>query len=688
MNGSQTREVYRPDIDGLRTLAVVPVILFHAGLGCPGGFVGVDVFFVISGYLITKIIQRDLAQHRFSVLKFYQRRIRRIFPALFAMFLACCCLGLYLLPPFEYMDLGKGVMAGAAFVSNIRFFRHTGYFDTSSQLQPLLHTWTLSVEEQFYIFWPLMLAGLSTRWLAKWKHWVILFILTGSLILSAYWVSHTPNAAFYLLPSRAWELGLGALLSIAPFSEKLQRMPRWVANAASVTGLAMLVGAITLYDSLLPFPGIAALLPCVGAALLIASGEGGRSLGGRVLSLRPLVWIGLISYSLYLWHWPILIFARLLANGGLDMGQSAACIVLIFGVSWLSWRFVERPFRDPAIMGGKSGTWVLGGLATTALFIGFGAVIVHAGGFPRRSPEVASWVAEQENEASTIMFHSPCFSWNGSLPPKQGCILGTSASGSDYRVVLWGDSHAAHLSPSFSEMGQHLGIASRQITKAGCPPLMGIRFVPEDRMNTGCPAFNDNALKEVLGDQKVQVVVLAARWIPLAMGSAATPIDGLHPSLRDSRALFIASLRKTVETLVSSGRQVILVGQVPGPELSPVLCLSRARLRHANEGACTAMAVSRPAEQEALVNQSIAEAVRGIPAVQIVHPYNVLCGRQSCQLISRGQPLYSDETHLSATGAHMVEGEIEKSVAAALMSANSGARLAPASLVRLPSPHP
>ncbi len=256
---------YRPDIDGLRALAVLPVILFHADLFFPGGYIGVDVFFVISGYLITQIIERDLRAHRFSVLVFYQRRIRRIFPALFVMCALSILMAYFLLVPEELKDFGKTLLASSAFSSNILFYRWSGYFAPDSEFAPLLHTWTLSVEEQFYVGWPLLLRVLSLPRASRWKTLAAVSILGGSLTLSAYWVGSDANAAFYLLPSRAWELAMGALLCLSPISGFVARLPRAVSSMASLAGIGLLGIALVTYDATTPFPGFAALLPCVAS---------------------------------------------------------------------------------------------------------------------------------------------------------------------------------------------------------------------------------------------------------------------------------------------------------------------------------------------------------------------------------------------------------------------------------------
>ena len=659
---SPPKSFYRSDVDGLRALAVLPVILFHAGFSCPGGFIGVDVFFVISGYLITQIIERELKAHRFSVLVFYQRRIRRIFPALFVMLAASTAIGYLYLPPLELKALGESLVASSAFSSNILFYRWSGYFAPNSEYTPLLHTWTLSLEEQFYVCWPLFLALLSIPAVSKWKIPTALAVLVGTLMLSAHWVRSSPNVAFYLLPSRAWELALGALLSFSPVSRVLVRLPRALASAASLAGIGLLGIAVATYNRATPFPGFAALLPCVGAALVIAAGEGGASIGGRILSLRPLVWTGMISYSLYLWHWPIFLFGHLWANRKLDLSERGGLIVLIFVVAWLSWRFVESPFRNAHVARSKVRFWVIGGLATSAVFVAVGAVLYLGNGLPARGPDVGDFATEAES-----LQKSPCLARGASLPRVEGCLLGAPAPASRYTAVLWGDSHAAHLAPVLGEVGQHLGVTIREIAKAGCSPLPGVGFLPFDETRADCPAFNDAALRAVLVEKDVRVVFLAARWDVFARGELLLTSDGARPSPNDSRQLFVSSLRTLLTRLVDSGRRVILVGQVPLPPPELLICTTRARFRGLEEDKCPIDQPQANERTEDLVNRVISEAASGLePSVLTVHPYDLLCRNHGCMVQSNGQLLYLDESHLSSSGARLLEGGLEKGIASAL----------------------
>ena len=655
---------YRRDIDGLRALAILPVILFHAHFFCPGGYVGVDVFFVISGYLITRVLEADLREGRFSVALFYQRRIRRIFPALFAVLAAAIAAGWWVLPPVELKNLARSVVASSLFSSNIMFFRRIGYFEASADSQPLLHTWTLSVEEQFYLFWPLLLALLSApRWL-KWKLPVMAGLFCGGLALSQFWVGTNPAASFYLLPSRAWELVLGAMLSVPKICGALERLPRRVASAASIAGLALLGFGFFGYSGVTPFPGIPALAPCLGAAFLIAAGEGGETVGSRILSCRALVWTGLISYSLYLWHWPILVFGRVILNYELPAAESGILVLITFAAAWLSWRFVESPFRR--LHGVSNRSWLAAGIATTVFFAGIGAVLYFGRGWPARAPAEPPWLSEIRREGAALQAW-PCLARGASLP--DGCLLGAPSPDGRYDAVLWGDSHAAQLAPVLDEAGKHLGITARLISKAGCPPFPGIRFFPADNMRGDCPAFNASALRAILEDGRVRAVVLAARWDYTLTGAVRLSASGGLTSVEESNQLIEATLRHTIETLVSSGRRVTLIGQVPVPS-DVVECVSRAQFRNQPAAVCSApRQLVRLTEAERMANRMLHAATADAPGVPVIDPYENLCTKDGCSVMAGGHLLYVDETHLSPMGAFQAAAGLERTLSMQMRAA-------------------
>ena len=337
---------YRPDIDGLRALAILPVLLFHADLGCTGGFVGVDVFFVISGFLITSLILKEINSDAFSLIRFWERRIRRIIPALIVVIAVTLLAGWFLYLPEDFCSVGKSVMAQVTLMSNVYFWRLTGYFAAGVDTKPLLHTWSLAVEEQFYVFFPLLLI-----FLARMKRFsfakTIFWLGIGSFVLSVIGSYTKPAATFYLLPTRAWELMIGAFLAAIP--EKQVSNP-WLNETVGLTGLGLILFSILYYSQDTRFPGLAAIPPCFGAAMIIVSGSGKSTLIGRVLTLRPSVFIGLISYPLYLWHWPLLVFSKYLAIKPQSTEIRVVLLMVSAALATLSWKYIETPFRKRRIV--------------------------------------------------------------------------------------------------------------------------------------------------------------------------------------------------------------------------------------------------------------------------------------------------------------------------------------------------
>ncbi|MCP4923786.1 MAG: acyltransferase, partial [bacterium] len=344
---------YRPEIDGLRALAVLPVLFYHAGIpGFSGGFVGVDVFFVISGYLITSIILKEIEAGTFTLSHFWERRARRILPALFTVIISCFIAGWFFLLPGDYKELGDSALAQSFFVSNVFFWRKVGYFATAAETKPLLHTWSLSVEEQFYIFFPLLLLVFSKFCSRK---NLLKFVMAG-LVLSltlCIWIQHSKiafelspiwfdnaGAAFYLLPTRMWELLIGAALTFSPIALNFNRRATF-----GVFGIFGILTAIVFYNDQTIFPGYTALLPCMGAALILWSNERKVNIVGRFLSLKPLNFIGKISYSLYLWHWPLLAFPQYWLDRKLSILEACLALTITFFLSILSLKYIEMPFR-------------------------------------------------------------------------------------------------------------------------------------------------------------------------------------------------------------------------------------------------------------------------------------------------------------------------------------------------------
>ena len=334
---------YRPDIDGLRALAILPVLFFHAGLGLfEGGYVGVDVFFVISGFLITRIIYGEIVAGNFSILKFYERRARRILPALFAVCLFSFVMAWWLFVPLDFKDFSRSLAAAMLFASNILFMDETGYFAAPSEIKPLLHTWSLAVEEQYYIVFPLLLA-VAARFFKAYIGMFVILLLATSFVACVWATGYRPVYAFFLSPTRAWELLIGSVLAVGvlPVIDNRQML-----NGLSVLGLGLVLGSIFLFSADTSFPGWQAAIPCIGAGLLIYVNGSGETIGARILSFKPFVWSGLISYSLYLWHWPLIVFAKYHSGGELPSAALWGLIGLSVVAAALSWKFIEQPFRQ------------------------------------------------------------------------------------------------------------------------------------------------------------------------------------------------------------------------------------------------------------------------------------------------------------------------------------------------------
>ncbi len=652
---------YRPDVEGLRALAVVPVILYHAQLSCPGGYIGVDVFFVISGYLITKIIVSDLGKGSFSLARFYERRVRRIFPALFLMLAVSSACAYFLLLPREIIAFGQSLMASAAFVSNVFFSGQFGYFDAAAGQKPLLHVWSLAVEEQFYIFWPLVLLALHNKAGRK-KALCFCALLAGmSLLHSEYLVHEAGSAAFYLMPSRAFELGIGALLAMAADSGLMRQIPRQAADGASLAGIALICAALLFFDDLTPFPGKAALLPCVGAALVIAAGARQATLGGRLLSLPPFIFIGRVSYSLYLWHWPLLVFARLYLGRELLFGEKCGALLLTALAAYLSWRFVEGPFRKIPSAAGSPRAFA-GGAAAGLALVCLGAVLVTFDGFPRRIAAVKSEIAKVRAQFKD-MVRSPCLVWRGpnpgTIPPVEGCLFGQPSQEGDYDVVLWGDSHASHLAPVLDALGKKLNFTARLISKAGCGPLPAVNFFPQDNVYLkGCADFNKEAMQAVLR-RSPGIVILAGRWETYATGGFLLSEGPARPSVAESLVTFVTLLRSTALALTRAGHRVVIIGQVPLPEGDPLDCIERIEMTGRDASDCAAPSASR-AEVDSKVNRLLQQAVQSVPNVGMVYPFERYCGAELCPISTSGSEfIYMDSGHLSPMGASLLSADIE-----------------------------
>ena len=518
---------YRPDIDGLRGIAVLAVIWFHSGLpGMPGGFVGVDVFFVISGYLITSIIRRDLGAGTFSFRHFYERRFRRIAPALMTVTAAAVIASYVLLLPYELENFAGSAAATVAMVSNVYFWRVLNYFAPAHELAPLLHGWSLGVEEQFYLLFP---AALVTAERFGRSRPAIAVLGIASFVLCLV-MSARMSAAFYLLPTRGWELMMGASLAAG-----LVSIPARGREAAAVLGVVLTIVATVVLGARDPLPGWRALLPTTGAVLVIAAGA--NTLAARALGFRPLVYVGRISYSFYLWHWPIFVFLRhWRADPNLPALWALAAIAAAFAVSVTSYHWIEQPARNKAT---PFRNVFLPSMATAALILLASTVAITGRGLPDRLPKRVDAIAGRHNDLAPLA--KSCVD----IRPQsivERCHLGPPGAP---EYLLWGDSHAAAISEAVAIA---LGRPGLVWSRSSCPPAIG--WISDDAIPEPCPAGDQRALELALQNPRIGIVILSAGW-------SSSDYWG--------RAGFWRSVQAVVDRLDAAGKRVIIVAGVPDP---------------------------------------------------------------------------------------------------------------------------
>ena len=645
-----TALAYRRDIDGLRAVAVLAVVLFHFGVpGVTGGFVGVDVFFVISGFLITSIIWREREAGRFSFIDFWARRARRILPALFVMMAATLVVGWFLLAPKDYEELGRSVHYQVIFTSNLLFSRQHGYFEVASDIKPLLHTWSLAVEEQFYIIFPLLLALLASRL----KHWrlALFAILLVSFSMSVWAVAHAPQKAFFLLHMRAWELLAGAMLAVMPRRD--WRASPALAQGVSLLSMALILIAVFGFDSTTPFPGAAALLPVMGVVGLIWANGQQSTWVSRLLSSRVMVGLGLISYSWYLWHWPVFVYASYAAVDGLSPLELGALMLLSLVLGYLSWRFVETPFREKRLLAGRKAILAAAGIGI--LCIGFtGVALRKADGVPSRLSEQALRYAQAKKWSPALM---ACMADKDTPDERLFCHFGPK--GNSVSALVWGDSHATALIPALEVAAKRHDISLVEASFAGCVPLDGLENIAR------CAHFN-HRVEKALGEQSFSDVVLAARWSLYLYGQMSG--DKEH-ALKDPstgkyvRAIaeqrFAQGLRERIKGLRAAGHRVWLVKEVPLQEIIVPYRLSRLAMMHRpvdGEG----LPVAEHLKRQAFISQLFAELASADSGVSVLDPAPQLCGADGlCRVELNGRALYTDDNHLSDVGARHVEAFLE-----------------------------
>lgn len=647
---------HRPEIDGLRAVAVIPVVMFHLGVGCSGGFVGVDVFFVISGFLITRIIWRGIEAKEFSIAEFWERRIRRILPALAVMVLATLCVGYRILMPEELADLGRASVAQTLLCANVYFWQNTGYFAGPAEYKPLLHTWSLAVEEQFYLVFPLILCFF--RRVSRHK---LLAILSATAFVSfsasVYGARFYPDATFFLLPTRSWELLVGCILALIP----IRLNPSVTRDSLIATlGLLGIMLPVFFYDQNTQFPGLTAVPPVLGtAAIIFATAHTPRVWLSQVLSLRPLVFIGLLSYSLYLWHWPVIVFTRIHC-GEFEWQQQVFAAVVSVCASIASWKFVETPFRRKEFLKSRPRLFSVALTVSVALLVASLTLSWSQGLlflYPNYSPVLATDAEYRGREysVSTASFDS------SAIP-----VLGVGRDGHHEQkqldFLVWGDSHAMMLCSTIDRIAHAHNLSGRVVCSGGQVPLPKIRYHHNN------PEYTEGLIKWIRAN-KPRNIILVNRWSGRTNGRNETEAEyesGPERFLSDDRILstsrkqsievFGKALRNFADFCHNEGINLWIVKQVPEINLRhPAGDMLKYSL-----GRKSAPPPPKIQVKEAhIARQKIANQIIDnieTPSVRILDPTPYLIDLNGFVAVhSDGRSFYYDEDHLTEAGAALLQ---------------------------------
>jgi len=632
---------YRTDIDGLRAIAVLPVILFHAGISLfSGGFIGVDVFFVISGFLISSLIMEDLEAGRFSLAMFYERRARRILPALCLVAFACIPFAWLLLFRQDMENFSQSLISVGTFTSNFLFWRESGYFDLSADMKPLLHSWSLAVEEQFYILFPLLL-------LALWRFGtslvtIVLCILFGLSFSLTVWGGLDRDLLFYLLPTRIWELLLGVFVALT-LRQRSRAFPITIwSQILSGLGLGLIGLPVFLYSGTTPFPSLYALLPTVGTALVLIFSMKG-TLTHKVLSAKPLVWVGLISYSLYLWHQPILAFAkhgRVAELEGIFLG---ICLLLCFPLSYLSWRFIETPFRDRKKL--SRGTVIVSCSLMLGGLIAFGSWGYFTNGFENRAHIQTAKIDIETVENSYC--HTEGWRSPKRLAKGDFCRLGSG----NPTIALIGDSHAGAIFNAMDIEAKKNDLGLWVASEGFCPMVSGFVLTDYDR---GCANYSREVLYQIQNNPDIKSVVFFAQWSNYTNGyrdderpSGVTLNGEIFSDLAANPVLFEKTLIETLQSLKNADKHIIILTPTPEFNLAVMPDLQKHRLLKETPDPVRF--------QISQGNRDITRIFSKLDGIDLMDVHSLFCDGSVCEALSdAGVPLFNDTNHVNRLGAERI----------------------------------
>lgn len=647
---------YRADVDGLRALAVLPVLFFHAELGFPGGFVGVDIFFVISGFLIGSLVLAEVQNGTFRMMDFWERRVRRIFPALAVVVIATFLAGAIWMVPQHFAELGQSIISQPLLVANFYFWKQSGYFETAAEFQPLLHTWSLAVEEQFYLFFPLIILFFM-RWGITMIRTVVVVFIAGSLAWSIYGSVRYPDFSFFLIPSRIWELDLGVMLALLP---KRKQASPLLDNLLGWTGIAAIAVAVFCYDKNTTFPGYAAALPCLGAVLLIFSNSHSPNSTGRLLGTAPLVFIGKISYSLYLWHWPVLVFLKYTVITEVSTSHLVGALALSFVLTYFSWKYVEVPFRRKSLCGKRKQLFAVAG-TFSVLFLIAGTVLYRTKGIPARFSETVSRHRRIPSPFDTIPRVTQ-LAETGNLP-----TVGGDPQLVSKKMLIWGDSHAMCLLPSFDKLGKDHQVAIYAAVEPGICPIAETYSSEDARSNLD---LGSSVLKFV-EENDIKHVLLISRWDLYVFGAPGgdkrrllREANNRSKTPEESARLFVKYLRKSVSRLNEMGVSVSLMRDVGMQPRSVPETVAQAASRGMDLNSF-AVEAGEVRERGKPINRLIDEALDGLD-ITILDPIPLLTDDSGLYLMAKdGKATFNDRDHLSPFGSTLLIPLLEPVLAAA-----------------------
>ena len=645
---------YRPDIDGLRAVAVISVVIYHYFPKIlPGGFIGVDIFFVISGFLVTNILTKEYSDNTYSIIGFYKRRILRIFPALFLVLIATLAFGWYVLTSYEFQSLGKHIAGGTSFISNIILWLESGYFDTEASYKPLLHLWSLGIEEQYYLIYPLLL--ISFMKLGK-PYQLIVVITVISLLLNIYYINFHQDAVFYSAITRAWELLTGSLAALG-LSQLSANNPHVSRNLISVSGSIIIALSYVLIDEHY-FPGWQAIYPCIGSAMIIISGKT-ATINRLILACKPLVFIGLISYPIYLWHWPLLSFAKIILNKNPSQTLKIILIILTLLLAFLTYYFIERKLRYTKL---QNRTALLLTFLMSSLMIA--GLLVQMG-----------YIVARNSDANIAKLYSANQDWQ--FP--DGLIKKTLNSTDIYILqggkkitLMFGDSHMQHYSPRVTFLKQNSEINTVYWITGGCLP---VPFIKRHKQSGNCQNIHEIFL-ELIKQPEVEKVVLSNFWIDYFSQTKLVDTNnlkggdlyftdpelgntGLNDQADKERAML--AIHQYLSTLATDKKTYFILDNPSGEEFSPLSYLEGNRLETIKVNTSIPDRVAVHEDQKTLL---LKFSELAIPSNwTLINPWDKLCHEASCSLLDEQSDfIFKDNNHLRSSWVRQHASYIDQTV--------------------------